>query len=142
MAKQRTATDRFLIGGGGSTGTGAIWATQIVIDASTYDRVLFCCSRGAEVGGTKGEFSASVYSSATSGGSYTLIAGSLGTSGTDKTNTALLLEILVPAAQPFLKIYGTATTSGTAAIPVVAVAQLYKGSRINPPTHDIAVINA
>ena len=126
---------------GGSTGTGVI-ATPIAVNASGYDKAMFICGRGAEAGATKGAFSASVYSSASSGGSYTLISGSLGTSGTGNTNTALLIDIAVPAAQPFLKCYGTSTTSGTSAIPVVAVAELYRGSRINPPTADITVLEA
>ena len=141
MPKQRTSTDRFLIGGGGNTGTGGLY-TPIALDCSTYDRVLVCIARGNHTGATKGTITGSVYSAATTGGSYTLISGSLGTSGTDKSDTALLLEIDVPADSPFLKIYGTAATTGTDSIPVVAVAILYRGSRINPPTPDITVINA
>ena len=141
MAKQRTASDRYLVAAGGNTGTGVI-STPIAIDANGYDRVLFAIARGPEVGGTKGEVSASVYESATSGGSYVLRAGSLGTSGTSKESTVLLIEVDVAGATPFFKLYGTATTGGTGAIPIVATAQLYRGTRVLPPSPDIAVINA
>ncbi len=141
MSKQRTGSDRYLVAAGGNTGTGVI-ATPIALNASGYDRVLFSIARGAEVGGTKGTFAASVYESSATGGSYALRSGSLGTSGTAFENTVLLIEINVAGATPFLKLYGTATTSGTGAIPIVAQAQLYRGSRLLPPSPDIAVISA
>ena len=131
----------YKIAGGGSTGTGAI-ATPIEIDARNYDRAMFICARGAEAGGTKGQFSASVYAAASSGGTYSLITGSLGTSGTASTNKALLIDVAVPVASNFLKIYGTASTTGTSAIPVVITAELYRGSRIKPPSQDITVVYA
>lgn len=129
------------VAGGGSSGTGALW-TPIAVNAGGYDRAAVVLGRGAEAGATKGQFSASVYESASSGGTYTLISGSLGTSGTGSTNKALILDIAVDGTKPFLKIYGTASTSGTSAIPVVGVVSLYRGSRILPPGQDIAVINA
>jgi hypothetical protein len=141
MAHLRTASDRYIVGGAGSTGTGAIW-TPIAINATGYDKALACIVRGAEAGGTKGTVTGSVYESATSGGTYALRTGSLGTSGTSSTATCLLIEIAVAAATPFLKIYGTASTTGTGAIPVAAVAELYRGSRILPPSADITVVSA
>ncbi len=142
MAHLRTASDRYISGGAGSTGTGAIW-TPIAINATGYDKALICISRGAEAGvAAQGTVTGSVYESSASGGSYALRSGSLGTSGTSTTATCLLIEIAVAAATPFLKVYGTASTTGTAAIPVAATAELYRGSRILPPTHDITVISA
>lgn len=141
MAKQRTASDRYVIAGGGFDGTGAIW-TPIAVDASGgYDKALFVCARGAQLG-TGGEFSASVYESDATGGTYTLRSGSLGTSNVTKPDTALLIEIAVDGTKPFLKLHGTASTTGTASIPVVAVAELYRGTRTLPPTPDITVISA
>ena len=141
MAKQRTASDKYVIAGGGFDGTGAIW-TPVAVDASGgYDKALFICGRGAELG-TGSQFSASVYESATTGGTYALRSGSLGTSAVTKPDTALLIEIAVAAATPFLKLHGTASTTGTASIPVVAVAQLYRGTRTLPPSPSITVISA
>ncbi len=142
MAHQRTASDRYVSGGAGSTGTGALW-TAIAINATGYDRALVCLTRGAEAGAAAaGTVTGSVYESATSGGSYVLRSGSLGTSGTTATATCLFIEIAVAAATPFLKVYGTASTTGTAAIPVAATAELYRGSRILPPSPDVTVISA
>ena len=141
MAQQRTATDSYVIAGGGFTGTGALW-TPVAVDASGgFDKALFICARGAQLG-TGGSFSASVYESATTGGTYALRSGSLGTSTVTGPDTALLIEVAVTGATPFLKLYGTAATTGTASIPVVATAQLYRGTRTFPPTPDITVIDA
>jgi hypothetical protein len=128
------------VAGGLGTGTGS-W-TPVEVNASGFDKVLFSAGRGAEAGATKGQFSTSVYDSATTAGTYALIAGSLGTSGTSDTNKALLTEILVDPAKPFLKMYGTSSTTGSSLIPVVAVALLYRGSRTLPPSQDITVISA
>lgn len=128
------------VAGGLGTGTGS-W-TAIEIDARGFDKVLYSAGRGAEVGATKGQFSTSVYDSATASGTYALISGSLGTSGTSSTNKALLTEILVDPTKPFLKMYGTSSTTGTSLIPVVAVANLYRGTRTLPPSQDITVISA
>ena len=131
----------FKTAGGGSTGTGAI-ATPIEIDARGYDKALMICDRGAEAGGTKGQFSASIYAASASGGTYALVSVSLGTSGTASTNKPLLIDLKIPATTPFLKVYGTASTTGTSAIPVVITAALYRGSRILPPSQDITPILA
>ncbi len=128
------------VAGGLGTGTGS-W-TPIAVNAKGFDKVLFSAGRGAEAGATKGQFSTAVYDATATGGSYVVIAGSYGTSGTAKTNTAVLTEILVDPARPFLKMYGTSSTSGTSLIPVVAVALLYRGTRTLPPSQDITVISA
>lgn len=130
----------FKVAGGLGTGTGS-W-TPVEIDARGFDKVCFVAGRGAEAGTTKGQFSTSVYDAGTSGGTYALIAGSLGTSGTSSTNKPLLTEILVDPAKPFLKMYGTSSTTGTSLIPVVAVANLYRGSRTLPPSQDLTVVSA
>ncbi len=137
-----TLSQDILVKVAGSLLTGTASFTPIAVDASGFDQVLFSSGRGASAGTTKGQFSTSVYDSATTGGTYALISGSLGTSGTSSTNTALLTEILVDPTKPFLKIYGTSSTTGTAAFPVVAVANLYRGTRTLPPSQDVTVISA
>ena len=126
----------------GSLLTGTASFTPIAIDAKGFDKVLFEAGRGAEAGTTKGQFSTSVYDSDATGGTYALISGSLGTSGTAYTNTALLTEILVDPTKPFLKMYGTSSTTGTSAFAVVALANLYRGTRTLPPSQSITVISA
>ena len=125
----------------GGIGSGTASWVPVEVDASGYSKVLFSAGRGAEAGATKGQFSTSVYDSATTGGTYALIASSEGTSGTAYTNTAVLTEVLVDPTKPFLKMYGTSSTTGTSLIPIVAVALLYRGTRTLPPSQDITVIS-
>lgn len=136
---------KVVVAGGGANGTGAIWTPVAVDCTGGFDRAMIVVSRGNPEGTIQGLVSASVYKSATSGGSYALVSGSLGTAGTlagtsGGNNTALIVDMAVDPAAPFLKIYGTgASTSGTAAIPATATVLLYRGTRSMPPTQDNAV---
>jgi hypothetical protein len=60
--------------------------------------------------------------------------------GTAYANKVLLIEMGIDPTKPFLKVYGTATTTGTAHVVVVAAVRLYRGSRSLPPTQDIATV--
>ena len=109
----------------GTKSTGAITAT--VVDASGgFDRVLHVIELGSF--GTSAGFDAEITESATSGGSYTLIASSGITAVTAAdANKVVLIDVPVNNAKPFQKIRSTAST---AAIGVSAVALCYSGSRL------------
>lgn len=108
----------------GSKSTGAI--TPTVVDASGgYDRVCHVIQLGAF--GTNAGFDAEITESATSGGSYTLIASSGMTAVTGSAaNKIVLIDVPVNNAKPFQKVRSTANT---AAIGVSCVAIAYNGTR-------------
>ena len=134
--------------GSGATGTGAIW-TPVAVDLSGgYDRAMIIVSRGGLTAtNIEGMITASVWESASSAGTYTIISGSLGTSGSllgtapSNDNTALLIDVPVNGAKPFLKVYGTAAyTAGTAEPQVAALVLGYRGTKLSPPTQDNTAI--
>lgn len=109
----------------GSKSTGAI--TPSVVDASGgYDRVVHVIALGAF--GTSAGFDAEVTESATSGGTYTLIASSGMTLVTSAAgaNKLFLLDVPVNPSKPYQKLRSTATT---AAVGMSAVAICYNGTR-------------
>ena len=108
----------------GSKSTGAV--TAVAVDGSGgFDRCRHVIHIGAV--GTSGGFDAEVTESATSGGSYTLIASSGMTAVTAAAaNTLIILDVPVSNTKPFQKVRSTVST---AAIGLCAVAELYNGTR-------------
>ena len=107
-----------------SVGAGA--ATAVVVDASGgFDRVQHVVALGAF--GTGAGFDSEVVESATSGGTYTLIAGSGITAVTSTAaNKLVIMDVPVNPLKPFQKLRATAST---AAVVVSAIANCYNGSR-------------
>lgn len=103
--------------------------TATVIDASGgFDRVRHVISVGVIVAG--GGFDAEVTESATSGGTYTLIASSGATAITTTATTKLIvIDVPVNSAKPFQKLRATSTT---ATVTIAAIAEMYNGSRVLP----------
>lgn len=108
----------------GSKSTGAI--TAVAVDGSKgYDRVCHAISLGAF--GTGAVFDAEIVESASSGGTYTLIASSGMVAVTAAAaNKVVLIDVPVNGAKPYQKVRSTAST---AAIGVSAVALCYNGTR-------------
>lgn len=100
--------------------------TAVAVDASGgYDRVLFVIPLGSF--GTSAGFDAEITESATSGGTYTLIASSgMALVTASAANKVILIDVPVNSSKPFLKIRSTATT---AAVGMGAVALCYNGTR-------------
>lgn len=108
----------------GSKNAGAV--TPVVVDGSGgFDRVRHTISLGAF--GTSAGFDAEVVESASSGGTYTLIAGSGITLATGaKANKLIVIDVPVNSAKPYQKLRATVST---AAVGVSAIADLYNGTR-------------
>jgi hypothetical protein len=117
----------------GSKSTGAVTATAV--DGQGFDRVQHVIALGSF--GTSAGFDAEITESATSGGSYTLIASSGMTAVTGSAaNKVILIDVPVNSAKPYQKIRSTANT---AAIGMSAVALCYNGSGTKPTTaEDVA----
>lgn len=115
-----------------SHGAGALSVSTV--DASGgYDRARFVISLGAF--GSGGGIKAEVTQSATSGGTYTLIASSacdqlVSTSA----NKVIIIDVPVSGSKPYLKLRGTAYT---AAVLAGGICDLYKGSRAMPPSTSV-----
>jgi hypothetical protein len=109
--------------------------TATAVDGSGFDRVAHVIQLGSF--GTSAGFDAEITESATSGGSYTLIASSGMTAVTaSAANKVVLIDVPVNSAKPFQKIRSTAAT---AAIGVSVVALCYMGSGSKPTTaEDVA----
>jgi len=110
--------------------------TVVAVDASGgFDRVCHILQLGAF--GATGTFDAEVTESATSGGTYTLIASSgisaLVSTGAGKT---VIIDVPVNNSKPFQKIRATA---GVSTVAVGGVALMYNGSRVLP-TADAATV--
>jgi len=138
MAHLITSDAKFKVAGVANLSTSGGW-TPVEVDGSGFDRACFVVQRGTQTGGTKNTLRTSLYHSATTGGTYTLASGTLGTMANTTSNKAYQLEFAVTAAKPFLKLYGTGGGSGTATMACAAVAVLYRGSRALPPTQDVTV---
>ena len=108
---------------------GAIAGTAI--DGSKFDRALFILAVGDI--STGGGIDAEIKQSATSGGTYTTIAGSGITELLDTVGDNLTVAIDVPiaTAMPWMKITGTAAT---AAVLAGGSCLLYRGQAKRPPT--------
>ena len=116
----------------GSKSTGAI--TAVAVDGQGFDRIQHVIALGSY--GTGASFDAEITESATSGGSYTLIATSGLTPVTAaNANKVVLIDVPVNGAKPFQKIRATAST---AAIGMSAVALCYRGSGVKPTTAEDA----
>jgi hypothetical protein len=117
----------------GSKSTGAITATAV--DAQGFDRVQHVIQLGSF--GTGASFDAEITESASSGGSYTIIASSGLTPITASgANKVVLVDVPVNSAKPYQKIRSTAST---AAIGMSVVALCYGGSGAKPTTaEDVA----
>ena len=138
MAHLITSDAKFKVAGVANLSTSGGW-TPVEVDGSGFDRACFVVQRGTQTGATKNTLRTSLYHSATTGGTFTLASGTLGTMANTTSNKAYQLEFAITAAKPFLKLYGTGGGTGTATMVCAAVAVLYRGSRVLPPTQDVTV---
>ena len=104
--------------------------TATAVDGQGFDRVCHVVQLGSF--GTSAGFDAEITESATSGGSYTLIASSgMALVTGSAANTVILIDVPVNSSKPFQKIRSTATT---AAVGMSAVALCYLGTGTKPTT--------
>ena len=112
-------------------GTTGHATTASAVDARQYDRVAFIIMTGAMQAASIMEMQAT--ESATSSGTYTVVAGSKLTNITSAGASKIyLVDVPVASAKPYLKLRGTAGTAGPQQVAACAV--LYKGNVINPVT--------
>lgn len=108
----------------GSKSTGAITPTVVDLTGG-YDRAAHFIQVGSF--GTNASFDAEITECATSGGTYTIIAGSGMTAITaSAANKVVVIDVPVNTSKPYQKVRATATT---AAINVSALAVGYNGTR-------------
>lgn len=116
----------------GTKSTGAI--TAVAVDATGFDRVRYAVEVGAF--GASAGFDAEITESATSGGTYTIIASSGMTAITAAAaNKVVMIDVPVNSSKPFQKVRSTATTQ---TVGVSAVALCYGGSGTKPTTEEDA----
>lgn len=112
--------------------TGAI--TPIVVDGSGFDRIRYVVELGAF--GASAGFDAEITESATSGGTYTIIASSGMTAVTAAAaSKVVLIDVPVNGSKPFQKVRATATTQ---TVGMSAIALCYAGSGTKPTTEEDA----
>lgn len=103
--------------------------TGVIIDCQGFDRICHVLSLGVLT--SVGSVRSSIWESATSGGTYTVISGSLITTIASIGGTAAYcIDVPVNTAKPYQK--ALSTMVGTAAFGGIAV--LYNGTRKLPPT--------
>lgn len=108
----------------GSKNAGAV--TPVVVDASGgFDRVQHVIALGSF--GTNAGFDAEITESATSGGTYTLIASSgMAAVTSSAANKLVVIDVPVNPNKPYQKIRSTAST---AAVAICAISNCYNGTR-------------
>ena len=114
-----------------SYGAGGI--TEEAIACVGFSRAQHIINLGTMQHNTATSVTASVWESATSGGTYTLISGTLTTMATGGTSEAYVIDVPVSSTKVYQKCISTANDGWCA---VGAVAVLYGGSRGNPPTSE------
>lgn len=114
---------------------GAAAATEV--NATGYDKALFLAHIKNTAGATLNSATFEIQQAGTTGGTYavTTATGTIGTSGQGKV---LAIDFTVAGDKPFLKLRGTAGSTGSGTIVVAAVCVLYRGSGSYPKAQDLA----
>lgn len=116
-----------------SSGSGAAF-TATEVDARGYDRVCFLFLSGTM--GTGSGISLAVQETTKAGGTYSgrTTTAALTDFGTLGAGKLFGIDVSVDGSKPFLKLAGTA---GTATCYFGAVALLYRGGKMTPPTSSV-----
>ena len=107
--------------------------TEEAIACSGFSRAQHIINLGTMEHNTATSVTASVWESATSGGTYTIISGTLTTMATTGTSESYVIDAPVSSTKVYQKCITTAN-DGWCCVGEVAV--LYGGSRLNPPTSE------
>jgi len=141
MSHLITQDAKFKVAAVANLATSGSW-TPIEVDGRGFDRACWAVQRQTQAGATKNTLRTSLYNSATTGGTYAIVAGCLGTMANTTSSKTYQLEFRIDGTRPFMKLYGTGGGAGTSTMACAALAILYRGSRSLPPTQDLTVVLA